>query len=205
MRSKRGMLFLCGIALLFSGSAISVHAENGWEDAYKGCVERHDPGCIVVPTSASVAVETPKMLKRVRDVNFQVDRSMKIASDISQYYTNDYWISGQPKGDCEDFALTKRARLIAQGVPANALRLAIVHIRGAGEKEVHAILLAYLSKHPDDPYVLDSLTVLFVRLSMVKASNTFDQFYGLQNEHGNWGPWNRMSRPDVLTAGSRDR
>jgi len=55
-------------------------------------------------------------------------------------------------GDCEDFALEKRRRLVAEGVPSAALTMAIVH------HEVqffpHAILLAETTR---GTWVLDNL------------------------------------------------
>jgi len=47
-------------------------------------------------------------------------------------------INGTLYGDCEDYALEKKRRLIEAGVPAAVLTLAVVHTR---QREVHAVLL----------------------------------------------------------------
>lgn len=74
-------------------------------------------------------------------VNRSVNRRIRNASDLSNYGQLDYWQapSGSvPRGDCEDYVLAKRAELIASGVPATALSIAIVETRWG---EVHAVLL----------------------------------------------------------------
>jgi len=69
----------------------------------------------------------------------------------------EYWslprvIDGKMYGDCEDYALEKRRRLIAAGVPESALSLAVaVTARG----ESHAVLMITLKS---GDMVLDNLT-----------------------------------------------
>lgn len=58
----------------------------------------------------------------------------------------------QGTGDCEDFALEKRRKLVARGLPSAALTMAIVHHRG--QFFAHAILLAETTR---GTLVLDNL------------------------------------------------
>lgn len=97
-------------------------------------------------------------LSLVRAVNRAVNREMVRREDV-----RDTWQRG-PAGDCEDFALEKRFRLIRAGLPAGALRLAVGRLpSGQG----HAVLLVMT---PGGAVVLDNLTdaVLPVRRSAVR-------------------------------------
>lgn len=74
-------------------------------------------------------------------VNRSVNRRIRNLSDQRNYGQLDYWQTpsgSSPRGDCEDYVLTKREELIAAGVPAAALSIAIVETRWG---ESHAVLL----------------------------------------------------------------
>lgn len=96
-------------------------------------------------------------LKLLNQVNQSVNREVKKASDLDLYGMPEYWslprlIDGKLYGDCEDYALEKRRRLIAAGVPESALSLAVaVTARGEG----HAVLMISLKS---GDVVLDNLT-----------------------------------------------
>jgi predicted transglutaminase-like cysteine proteinase len=57
----------------------------------------------------------------------------------------------QPAGDCKDFAMTKRQRLIESGWPSSALPVAIVR---TSLEEKHLVLVAGASR---GDFVLDNL------------------------------------------------
>jgi len=63
----------------------------------------------------------------------------------------DRWTVGKTVGDCEDYVLAKRARLVADGFPPSAMRIAYVK---TSEGEGHAILIV---KTDQGDYVLDDL------------------------------------------------
>ncbi|MFN4169161.1 MAG: transglutaminase-like cysteine peptidase [Pannonibacter phragmitetus] len=92
-----------------------------------------------VPYSAALA-------SKIERVNISVNRSMKWRQD-----EGDLWKIGGAAGDCEDFALTKRSRLIRMGIPAGALRMAVVKTR---QGESHAVLVVRTNK---GDLVLDNL------------------------------------------------
>lgn len=96
--------------------------------------------------------DTMNMLKAV---NNRVNRTLIADTDAHVYSVNDYWdapaLTPGARGDCEDFALIKRRLLIAQGIPAAALSLAIVRTR---LNEDHAVLVV-ATKQGD--FVLDNL------------------------------------------------
>jgi predicted transglutaminase-like cysteine proteinase len=62
------------------------------------------------------------------------------------------WSVGPATGDCNDYAVTKRHALIALGVPAPALRLAVVETAGG---EGHLVLVA---RTRAGDHVLDNLS-----------------------------------------------
>lgn len=87
------------------------------------------------------------LLQTLDRVNRNVNRSMRYVPDRSVV---DDWRVGGSSGDCEDYALTKRAQLISKGVPAGALRVAATHTRRG---EPHAVLIVKTDK---GDYVLDN-------------------------------------------------
>jgi predicted transglutaminase-like cysteine proteinase len=81
-------------------------------------------------------------------VNRAVNKAIKPRADGRA----DRWNVGKTVGDCEDYVLAKRARLIADGFPPSAMRIAYVKT-SAGEG--HAILVV---KTDQGDYVLDNLS-----------------------------------------------
>lgn len=74
----------------------------------------------------------------IGQVNRRVNRTIQPVNDRSET-----WSADVKAGDCEDFALTKRRELIRHGIPASALRMAVVVTpNGAG----HAVLVVSTSR-----------------------------------------------------------
>jgi predicted transglutaminase-like cysteine proteinase len=93
------------------------------------------------------------LLDRVnREVNRRIRPRAKLAS-IGQ------WAINPSSGDCNDYAVTKRHMLVALGLPASALRLAVVRTSWG---EGHLVLVARMQ---DGDYVLDNLSNRLVRWS----------------------------------------
>lgn len=86
---------------------------------------------------SSVVTATPQLLSLVEVVNRKVNASIDYEND-----TSNVWSLAPSRGDCEDFALTKRSVLIGQGVDASALRLAYT-FTSAGAP--HAVLIVRTS------------------------------------------------------------
>lgn len=100
---------------------------------------------------------TPELWALIEATNRKVNRAITPASDISAIGRGDYWSmpledGGKAYGDCEDYVLEKRHALIAAGVPAGALSIAVAQIRSG---EIHAVLLVITDK---GDYVLDNLS-----------------------------------------------
>jgi len=96
-------------------------------------------------------------LKLITRINREVNREVQKANDFDLYGMPEYWtlpqvFDGKMYGDCEDYALEKRRRLIEAGVSAEALSMAVVVTR-RGER--HAVLVASFET---GDVVLDNLT-----------------------------------------------
>lgn len=96
-------------------------------------------------------------LKLITNINRDVNRDVHKANDFDQYGMLEYWtlpqvVDGKMYGDCEDYALEKRRRLIEAGVSAEALSMAVVVTR-RGER--HAVLVVAFES---GDVVLDNLT-----------------------------------------------
>ncbi|MCZ8086719.1 MAG: transglutaminase-like cysteine peptidase [Brevundimonas sp.] len=91
--------------------------------------------------------------RRVQRINREVNRAIRHREDSAIYGRPDQWALGEAGvGDCEDYALAKRAALIQAGVPARALSIALVETRRG---ESHAVLLIDTDK---GAMVLDNLS-----------------------------------------------
>jgi len=75
----------------------------------------------------------------VMSVSNSVNKSMSYQSDIERLGANDRWDTTCPsKGDCEDYALCKARKLLADGVASERMALIVVHDK---QKNIaHAVL-----------------------------------------------------------------
>lgn len=107
--------------------------------------------------SALVDLRSP-LWRAATAVNTEVNAAIRADDDLRAYRQADYWTipratgRAKPVGDCEDFVLAKRERLLALGVPAEALSIALVTTRTGLS---HAVLLVATD---EGEYVLDNLT-----------------------------------------------
>lgn len=78
---------------------------------------------------------TKTLTRQLHQVNVQVNREILPHSDIAD---QDRWDADVARGDCEDYVLTKRRKLIKLGWSPNALRIAVTYTPdGSG----HAVLV----------------------------------------------------------------
>lgn len=104
----------------------------------------HPGFCFKVPAAAPLGRDALATLSAInRDVNRSISR-LETFDPIG-------WQIGPARGDCNDFAVTKLARLVAAGIPRGALRLAAV-ITPKGKP--HLVLVA---ETVSGSVVLDSL------------------------------------------------
>jgi predicted transglutaminase-like cysteine proteinase len=104
---------------------------------------------------ASRLTTTPDAIKMLEDINSDVNGRVRREADLVHYGVNDYWELPEDTdniGDCEDYALEKRALLMAKGVPMSALSIAMVKTAWG---EAHAVLLVRTDR---GDYGLDNLS-----------------------------------------------
>ncbi|MBB3938011.1 transglutaminase-like cysteine peptidase [Aureimonas phyllosphaerae] len=107
--------------------------------------------CVTSPDACRIGQQrtvdwTPGIKALVGHVNRSVNRGIRPVSDRGR----DVWQANVAVGDCEEFALTKRERLMKEGMPASALRIAVAT---TGSGEGHAVLVVSTA---DGDFVLDN-------------------------------------------------
>lgn len=94
-----------------------------------------------------------ELLTLATRVNLDVNREVRSVTDTAQYGRVEHWaLPDGGAGDCEDYALLKKKRLIESGVDSRRLTMAVVLDRRAG---VHSVLMLRLDS---GDVVLDNLT-----------------------------------------------
>lgn len=88
------------------------------------------------PSASKMVGLTPDLLADLNRINRGVNRAPYKGERVDRWQII---YQGMEGGDCEDYALTKRALLIAAGYPAHALRLAVVD--GGNKYRRHAVLV----------------------------------------------------------------
>jgi predicted transglutaminase-like cysteine proteinase len=111
-----------------------------------------------VETQDSQATYSPKIHTKVTSVNLNINSTIIARNDVGM----DQWALNPTEGDCEDYALSKRAQLVSAGMPAGALRIATALTpEGIG----HAVLVMRTNQ---GDLVLDNLN------NIVKPFNEVD-------------------------------
>jgi len=99
--------------------------------------------------TTTIAVDRASF-ERIAAVNRAVNAEISYTSDSQVFGQTEFWARPDGAGDCEDFAILKLERLLAEGFPRRALRLAIA-VRPDGL--LHAVLTV---KTDRGTYVLDN-------------------------------------------------
>jgi predicted transglutaminase-like cysteine proteinase len=119
----------------------------------------------------------PDRLNELDAVNRTVNHEIEPATDLEVYGQTEYWTIPTTRGDCEDYALLKRKRLIAKGWPISALLMTVVRDeRGEG----HAVLTA---RTLQGDFILDN------KLDEVKLWNRTRYEYLMRQSYLNPRTW----------------
>jgi predicted transglutaminase-like cysteine proteinase len=109
-------------------------------------------------TSAKVAKKvefSPELFKIMNQVSAKVNKEVTPLSDRDHFNEEEVWDypdQGGNKGDCEDYALLKRARLIGKGLKPENMSFAVVKDQDGNG---HLILIVHTTK---GDFALDNLT-----------------------------------------------
>ncbi|WP_291730350.1 transglutaminase-like cysteine peptidase [Leisingera sp. F5] len=113
---------------------------------------RHPGQCAVRGGNPQPARSAQAQLAELVRINLAVNRDITPQTDGTAQGIADEWLLNAVRGDCEDYALQKRKRLMNSGWPSKSLRLATVLTpEGAG----HAVLIA---RFRGGDFALDNLT-----------------------------------------------
>lgn len=110
-----------------------------------------NPGQCRGKGSASSARLSRGSWRMLQQVNYKVNRSVRPVSDRARGKT-EHWSIARRQGDCEDYALAKRAELIKRGWSPSSVLMATVRDR---KNRPHAVLVAHTNR---GDFVLDSQT-----------------------------------------------
>ena len=128
---------------------------------------------------------TKRKADQVMAVNAQVNRGIRSISDQANHGVVDRWSISPRAGDCEDYALTKKKRLMALGWPSSALLVALATTRRG---EPHAVLIV---RTGSGDLVLDNLR------SEVRAwTPSLYKWESVQSPKHMW-TWHRFGRGEI--------
>ena len=113
--------------------------------------EQNPAECAVDPDEPTTIDLTAKHWQTLNRVNQQVNGAIKAKTDMDHWGVEDIWdFAEDGYGDCEDYQLVKRRRLVEAGFPRRALRMTVViDEEGAG----HAVMTARTSR---GDFILDN-------------------------------------------------
>lgn len=108
-------------------------------------------------------------LHRAFYINGLVNGLIQYRTDLEARSVLDHWDAPAETlergvGDCEDFAITKYALLLASGIPAQKLRLGFGYLRHPVSSGPHMVLI-YGDREDTNPFVLDEFNQNELQLS----------------------------------------
>jgi predicted transglutaminase-like cysteine proteinase len=114
--------------------------------------ERMPRECMQGPQEEQRFDLTAERRTELETVNTAVNHEIEPVTDMELYGVADYWTIAKRQGDCEDYVLLKRKRLMEMGWPASAVLITVVRDeRGDG----HAVLTA---RTQQGDFILDNKT-----------------------------------------------
>lgn len=122
-------------------------------------------------------IETPELLSLLRKINREINK-FPYRTDASKHGQLDYWtalIDQHRTGDCDDYALTKRKKLVEAGVPYQCLIPTICNVGTEG----HLVLIA---RTDQQDLMLDNIEADVVPVSAVN----YEWLYRLNTLSHRW-------------------
>lgn len=167
MRIKSRML--CAFAMFFgvgssaySATWLKTGDETSRPAGHMEYCSKHPSDCRKKAEAKALA---PAAIGPLQTVNNAVNKTIKPVSDQVQFGVRDKWTVNAKSGDCEDFALAKRAALMRHGYKSSNLLMAMGHAAG----QAHAVLVV---RTQGGDYVLDNLTDAVLPVNRARVSIT---------------------------------
>jgi predicted transglutaminase-like cysteine proteinase len=169
-RRRRGAAWRCArlVVLLVAGVLATVVSTRAWDpDRIVAAAAKLGPAAVAgarALQTAMVPVLALSEADQVAAVNSFYNRRVVFREDAENWGQNDYWASpleslNRGTGDCEDYAISKYATLVAMGMTHSKLRLVYVRamVGGPGGVAVPHMVLAYYPSPGGEPLILDNL------------------------------------------------
>lgn len=99
----------------------------------------HPAECVSTGASGRRVILTDGVWGELERINREVNAAIVPATDLEQFGVLELWSLPETHGDCEDYVLLKRQRLMEIGWPAEALLITVVRDENG---EGHAVLTA---------------------------------------------------------------
>jgi predicted transglutaminase-like cysteine proteinase len=158
-------------ALAQPASMTTGPAAKGPAASYAFCRNAPRECSPIGPRSDAIRLDQARW-RDLQEANESVNRTITNGSDMAVYGREDVWtLPTSGKGDCEDFALLKRKRLVERGWPTSTLLITTVTTSSG---EGHAVLTVVTDQ---GDYILDSRTS-----SIELWSRTGYEFYTRQSQ-----------------------
>lgn len=107
--------------------------------------------CRAPRLSAEQARMTDRRWRELQRINRAVNAEIEPVSDLQNYAIEEFWAyPDNSRGDCEDYVLLKRQRLIAAGFPRQSLLITVVRETNG---EGHAVLMV---RTDEGDFILDN-------------------------------------------------
>lgn len=149
--------------------------------------ERQPLECVSTAASEARFVATPDRLSELDEINRAVNHEIDPATDMEIYGVTEYWTIPTTRGDCEDYALLKRHRLIEHGWPSSTLLITVVRDE---KNEGHAVLTARTSQ---GDFILDN------KLDSVRIWNQTPYHYVMRQSYIDPKVWVSLDSSDATT------
>ena len=133
---------------------------------------------------------TPERLSELDAVNRGVNHDIEPATDLEIYGVTEYWTLPKTRGDCEDFALLKRHKLLERGWPASSVLMTVVRDE---KNEGHAVLTARTSQ---GDFILDN------KVEAVRLWNHTPYHYVMRQSYIDPKVWVSLDPTDVSMPGA---
>jgi predicted transglutaminase-like cysteine proteinase len=149
--------------------------------------ERNPQECVPTSASDSRFDATPERLSELDELNRSINHEIEPATDMEIYGLTEHWTLPVARGDCEDYALLKRHRLIARGWPSSTLLMTVVRDE---KNEGHAVLTARTTQ---GDFILDN------KIDVVRLWNQTAYHYVMRQSYLDPKVWVSLDPTDAST------
>lgn len=143
---------------------------------YEFC-KRHEAECKVTNTNSTPLTLNQKVWQEIISVNASINERITPRTDLEVWGLEEYWEYPTTAGDCDDYMLLKRRKLMALGIPANTLLMTVVRQPNG---EGHAVLTIRTDR---GDFILDNMD------QRVRLWNDTDYTYLKRQSTTNTGVW----------------